>query len=92
MVSLFVSGLMEPPIQVNGNNAKKMAKELYNFLMAQFIKDNSRMTNQMDKDPKYFPTAVFTQAHSSSECSTAMENSSKLMINLTMKVIGNKIK
>ena len=83
---------MEPRIQVNGNNARKMVKELYNFQMAQYIKDNSRMTNQMDKDLKYFPIAVFTPANSSSECSMAMENSSKLMINLITKVTGNKIK
>lgn len=92
MALLCVNGPMEPLILESGNLVRKMDRGLFNSQMDPFTRGNSKMTSRMVKAQKFSLMEALTPDSFSSECSTGMENSSKLVINQNTKDTGGKIR
>jgi len=83
---------MERLTLANGRIVRKKDKEHSSFQMDQSIKVILRMTNLMEKGPKYSQMGAHTQGNFSLECFMARESLNKLVIVQNTKVIGGKIK
>lgn len=63
MELLYVNGQMGLLIQENGKIAEKKVRELFNFLMELYIKDNFKMISLTEQVKKYFQMVVFMKGN-----------------------------
>ena len=63
MELLYVNGQMGLLIQENGKIAEKKVRELFNFLMELYIKDNFKMISLMEQVKKSFQMVVFMKGN-----------------------------
>ena len=63
MELLYVNGQMVLPTQENGKIAEKKVRELFNFLMELYIKDNFKMISLTEQVKKYFQMVVFMKGN-----------------------------